>query len=83
MAPSSILLGLSSFLTRLMFDRERESRHCFAVLWLEVFGVDFSSRGFELKLCLVEVLMLMVTCVGNVLIFLLLRSVKILSFMIS
>ena len=73
-----------SSLTLLMF--EKEIRLCFVASWLGVSGMVFFLVGFVIRLFLVGSvvrLMVIVICFGNVPFLLLLRSVKILSFMIS
>ena len=73
-----------SFLLLLMF--EKEIRLCFAASWLGVSGLVFFLDRFEARLFHVGFVgrqMVMVIYVGNVPFLLLLRFVKILSFMIS
>ena len=65
---------------------EKEIRLCFGALWLEVFGMVFFLVGFVARLFQVSFVgrqMVMVIYSGNVPFLLLLRSVKILNFMIS
>ena len=66
--------------------RERDIRPCFVPLWLVVFGMVCFLVGFEVRLFLVGsvvLLTMMVTFFWIVLFLLLLRYVRILSFMIS
>ena len=73
-----------SFLLLLMF--EKEIRLCFLASWLVVSGMVFFLVVFEARLCHVGFVgrqMVMVIYFGNVPFLLLLRFVKILSFMIS
>ena len=65
--------------------REREIRVCFVVSWLGVSGMVSCWVVFVIRFFLVAsavLLIVMVTCSGNVPFLLLLRSVKILNFMI-
>ena len=65
---------------------EKEIRPCFVVSWLGVSGMVCFLDGFDASLFhvgFVVLLMVMVICFGNVLFLLLLRFVRILSFMIS
>ena len=82
--PCWIFLALCSSLILLMF--EKEIRVCFVASWLGVSGMVSFLVGFVIRLFLVGsgvLLMVMVIYSGDVPFLLLLRSVKILSFMIS
>ena len=79
-----ISMGLCSSLILLTF--EKEIRRCFATSWLVVSGMVCFLDGFEARMFRVgsvELLIVMVICLGNVLFLLLLRYVKILSFIFS
>ena len=79
-------LAPCSFFVLVVFEREREIRLCYGVSWLVVSGTVFSWVGSEVSLFFVGFVvipMVMDIFLGNVPFLLLLRSVKILSFMIS
>ena len=82
--PCWIFMALCSSLILLMF--EKEIRFCFVASWLGVSGMASFLVGFVIRPFLVGsavLLIVMVIYSGNVPFFLLLRSVKVLSFMIS